>query len=37
VRMNNLPLACMGREVGLKIGGSVGRVEEVDTDNDGIG
>jgi hypothetical protein len=37
VRMVNLPLACMGREVGFKLGASVGRVEEVDTEKDGIG
>jgi hypothetical protein len=37
VRMKNLPLACMGREVGFKIGSSVGEVEEVDADRDGIG
>jgi hypothetical protein len=37
VRMSNLPLACMGREVGQKIGATVGLVEEVDTDNDGVG
>lgn len=37
VRMLNLPLACMGRELGLKLGVSVGMVEEVDTDSDGIG
>ncbi|XP_059436069.1 uncharacterized protein LOC132168989 [Corylus avellana] len=37
VRMMNLPLACMGREVGIKLGGSLGQLEEVDTDRDGIG
>ncbi|XP_059462835.1 uncharacterized protein LOC132191762 [Corylus avellana] len=37
MRMLHLPLACMGREVGLKLGSSVGRVEEIDTDKDGIG
>ncbi|XP_059454891.1 uncharacterized protein LOC132185085 [Corylus avellana] len=37
VRMMKLPLACMSREVGLKLGSSVGTVEEVDTDGDGIG
>jgi hypothetical protein len=30
VRMYNLPLACMGRGVGFKMGASVGVVEEVD-------
>lgn len=37
VRMTNLPLACMEREVDFKLGASVGRVEEVDTDKDGVG
>lgn len=37
VRMFNLPLACMGREVGRKIGSSMGVVEEIDTDKDGVG
>jgi hypothetical protein len=37
VRMTNLPLACMGREVGFKLGASVGKVEEVDTDKDEVG
>ncbi|XP_059454983.1 uncharacterized protein LOC132185195 [Corylus avellana] len=37
VRMTNLPLACMGREVGFKLGPAIRTVEEVDTDKDGIG
>jgi hypothetical protein len=37
VRMSNLPLACMGREVGLKLRASIGTVKEVNTDKDGIG
>jgi hypothetical protein len=37
IRMTNLPLACMGRDVGFKLGSSAGTVEEVDTDADGIG
>jgi hypothetical protein len=37
VRMMNLPLACMGRGVGLKLGAFVGQVEEVDTEKDGVG
>ena len=32
-----LSLGCMSREVGRKIGSSVGIVEEVDTDGDGVG
>jgi hypothetical protein len=35
--MKNLPLTCMGRDVGFKIGSSVGKVEEVDTEKDDIG
>ena len=34
--MMNLPLACMGREVEFKLGASVGKVEEVDTNKDGV-
>ncbi|XP_059436194.1 uncharacterized protein LOC132169129 [Corylus avellana] len=37
VRIENLPLACMGREIGQMIGASVGVVEAIDTDGDGIG
>lgn len=37
VRMTHLPLACMGRDLGFKIGSSVGKVEEVNTDKNGIG
>jgi hypothetical protein len=37
VRMVNLPLACMDREVGRKIGSTVGIVEAVDTDARGMG
>jgi hypothetical protein len=37
VRMINLPLVCMGREVDRKIGATVGVMEEVDTDADGVG
>jgi hypothetical protein len=37
VRMFELPLGCMGREVGRKIGSTVGIVEEVDTEVDGVG
>jgi hypothetical protein len=35
--MVNLPLACMGLNIGRKIGTSVGEVEAVDMDGDGIG
>ena len=34
VRMYNLPLACMGQELGFQMGGTVGEVEEVDTNDD---
>jgi hypothetical protein len=37
VRMYNLPLACMGKEMGYQIGGSVGEVEDVEVDEDGVG
>ena len=37
VRMINLLLACMRREVGLKLGALVGNVEEVDTEKNGVG
>ncbi|XP_059455041.1 uncharacterized protein LOC132185261 [Corylus avellana] len=37
VRMLNMPLACMCKDVGLQIGASLGSVEEVDTDEEGIG
>jgi len=37
LRMFNLPLACMGREVVQKIGSSVGFVEEIDILDDEVG
>jgi hypothetical protein len=37
VRMLNLPLACMVQNVGIQIGSTIGTVEEVDSDDDGIG
>lgn len=37
VRMYNLPLACMSTDIGLKIGSSVGVVEDVDVVDDGVG
>jgi hypothetical protein len=36
IRMSQLPLGCMGREVGRKIGATVGVVEAVDTDARGV-
>lgn len=35
--MYNLPLACIGKEAGYQIGSTVGVVEEVNTDKDGVG
>jgi hypothetical protein len=37
VRMKNMLLACMGREIGRKIEASVGEVVAVDTDARGMG
>jgi hypothetical protein len=37
VRMYKLPLACMGREVGLQVGATVGEVEDIDVLDDGVG
>lgn len=37
VGMFNLPLACIGQGTRLKLGASMGTVEEVDTNEDGIG
>lgn len=37
IRMYDLPLVCMEREKGFKIGATVGKVEDVDTDIDGTG
>lgn len=36
VRMFHLPLACMGSEVGFQIRSSMGTVEEVETNEDGV-
>jgi hypothetical protein len=37
VCMFNLPLACMRKDVGFQIGSTMGMVEEVDTDEEGVG
>jgi hypothetical protein len=37
IRMVGLPLACMGRETGRMLGSSVGKVEAIDTDANGVG
>ena len=36
IRMKNLPLACIGLEIGQKFGATVGVVEAVDTDSRGM-
>ena len=36
IRMYDLPLMCMGREMGFKLGSTVGKVEEVKTNDDGV-
>jgi hypothetical protein len=37
VRMYRLPLACMGRDVGLQVGSTVGEVVDIDVLDDGVG
>jgi hypothetical protein len=37
VQITNLPLACMGWDISTKIGETMGSVEAVDTDGDGMG
>jgi hypothetical protein len=37
VRMYKLPLACMGREVGMQVGSTVGEVEDMDVLDDRVG
>jgi hypothetical protein len=37
VRIFNLPLVCMGMEIGKQIGASIGEVEMVETDDEGVG
>jgi hypothetical protein len=37
LRMFNLPLACMSEAMGVQLGTSVGQVEEVETEEDGVG
>jgi hypothetical protein len=37
VRMFNLPLACMSKDMGMRIGSTMGDVEEVEVDEDGVG
>lgn len=37
VRMYNLTLACMGTAIGFQIGSSVGKVEDVDIVDEGVG
>ena len=37
IQMYDLPLAFMSREMGFKLGSTVGKVEEVDTNENGVG
>jgi hypothetical protein len=37
VQMTNLPLGCMGKEIGEMIAASVGVVQAIDTDGEGLG
>jgi hypothetical protein len=37
VRLSNLPLLCMNKEVGNQIGASIGEVEMIDMDEEGVG
>jgi hypothetical protein len=37
IQVHDIPLICMNKHVGLKIGESIGRVEEVDVTGEGIG
>lgn len=36
VRMFNLPLACMGEDIGFRLGSSAGEVEAMEIDEDGV-
>jgi hypothetical protein len=37
IRMYKLPLACMSKAMGFRIGASVGEVLEVEVDDEGVG
>jgi hypothetical protein len=37
VQVHDMPLLCMNREIGFRIGESMGKVEEVDVTGDGVG
>lgn len=37
IQIHNMPLVCMNREVGINIGASLGEVEAVEANGDGIG
>jgi hypothetical protein len=37
VQVHDMPLMCMNRDVGVKIGQSIGMVEEIDVTGDGVG
>ncbi|XP_062152170.1 uncharacterized protein LOC133860613 [Alnus glutinosa] len=37
IQVHDMPLTCMNREVGLRIGQSIGDVEDIDVTGDGVG
>jgi hypothetical protein len=37
IQLHGMPLTCMNREVGLRIGRSIGTVEDIDVTGDGVG
>lgn len=37
VQVHDMPLTCMNREVGIRIGQSIGMVEDIDVTGDGVG
>lgn len=37
MHMNNLPLACMTRQIGIQIGATIGTIIEIDVCEDKIG
>lgn len=37
IQVHDLPLVCMNREVGFKIGAAIGEVEDVDISGEGVG
>jgi hypothetical protein len=37
VKMYRLPLACIGRDIGLQVGSAIGEVEDINVLDDGVG